>query len=120
MPTELGIQKEILQYLALRKDVTVWRNNTGAHGGVRQNKAGEAKRWFVRYGKVGQADITGLFKPWGTRLEIEVKTPGNGATEKQLAFGDSIREAGGIYMVVRSVEEVREKLDLVISGYAAR
>jgi len=116
MATEAGIQKAVLEYLAMRRDVTCWRNNVGAFGG--QSRQG--KRWWVRFGRVGQADISGLVRPFGVRLEIEVKAPAGGCTENQMAFGDEIKEYGGIWLVVRSVQETEDKLGEAIKEWRAK
>jgi len=108
-PREDGVLKAVTQYLAHRPDVLVWRSNTGAMPNPRGR--------LVRFGVRGSADLTGLLRPSGVRLEIEVKRPGGGKqTDDQAAYEASIRSAGGVYILVRSVEECRAKLDAAIAA----
>jgi hypothetical protein len=93
--SERDIQRGILDALAEIQGVLVWRNNTGT---IKRNGR------FVRFGIVGQGDITGLL-PDGRRLEIEVKTDKGPVSEEQLAFGERMRRHGGVWFVARSVQE---------------
>lgn len=42
----------------------------------------------------------------GRRLEVEVKRPGENATDEQQKFLDAVRGAGGVAFVARCVEDV--------------
>ena len=59
----------------------------------------------------GIADIVGLIKPWGVHLEIEVKAPRGRQLPSQIAHARRISEAGGIYILARSVDEAMRELD---------
>ena len=93
--TEQGLTAAILVALGSRTDCRVWRQNTGvaAYG----HRA-------VRFGVPGQADISGIFAD-GRRIELEVKRPGERTTPEQDRWGAMIVKFGGVYAVVRSVEE---------------
>lgn len=100
---ESVIQTAILGYLNLRGDCMVWRNNTG---GLR-----DAAGRIVRFGFKGSGDILGVIAPSGRFLSVECKRPSGGVLSKeQEAFGAQVRAAGGIYIVARSVDEVRAAL----------
>jgi hypothetical protein len=122
--TETQIVKACLDTLALRYKgiVKAWRNNTG----VAWQPKGKGEFMPVRYGIVGQADITGVVKAdcahalahkhrrfehsIGLRLEIEVKRPGKKPAPAQVLFGKMITDHGGIYIVVHSAEEMEAEL----------
>lgn len=103
-PSESDIQKQILEYLSLRPGV-YWRQNTGAVTAT--DKAGRKR--FIRYGRPGQADITGI-RPHphgiGQRIEIEVKCPGKKQTEAQINFQREIESEGGLYILATDVKDV--------------
>lgn len=93
--SETDLQRAILERLALIPGLVVWRSNTGV------SRSGGR---FVRFGIKGQGDITGLL-PGGKRLELEVKLPGGKVSPEQVEFGARINAAGGLWAVVRSVDE---------------
>lgn len=94
--TEKTIQNSILRYLATVPGLRAWRQNTGvARYGDR----------VIKFGVPGQADITGIYH--GRRLEIECKSPTGRQTPQQAAFQKMIEKHGGIYILARSVEDVR-------------
>ena len=98
------VQAAILGYLAFRGDCFHWRNNTG---GARQ-----ADGSFVRYGTKGAADILAVFAPAGRLVAIECKKPSGGVlSREQRAWGADVEARGGIYIVARSVDEVRAALE---------
>ena len=71
-----------------------WRRNVGA------TVVGDR---FIRYGLPGEADVTGIYD--GLRLEIEVKAGKDKPTPEQLSFLKMIRNAGGIGLICRDVDE---------------
>lgn len=93
--SEHAIQQAILSALGRRRDVRVWRANSGMAFG---------KARAVRFGVPGQADVSGILAG-GCRLELEVKRPGEKPTAQQVLFGEMIRRFGGVWAVVYSVEE---------------
>ncbi len=103
--TERQIQTDILMYLAGRKDIASWRSNTGAaiwHGAKASG--------MVRFGIKGQADITGLIRPTGRFLAIEVKTKTGRQTKDQKRYQAMVTKYGGVYILARSVADVEAGL----------
>ena len=100
MTLERDIQLAIIKYLSTLRWLRFWRQNTGvATFGNRR----------VRFGLVGQADISGIL-PDGRRLEIEVKSEKGKQTREQAWFQAVINKHGGLYILARSVEEVKNGL----------
>jgi hypothetical protein len=109
-PLESAIVRAILDYLRLDGRVLAWRQNTGAAKLV--GKGGRVRP--VRFSQPGAADIQGVITRGPNRgrfIALEVKRPGGVADPHQLAWGAAIEKAGGIYEVVRSVEQVRDVLN---------
>ena len=99
-PSESQIQNEIMREFATRPDMRLWRANVLAarmHGRL------------VRAGVPGQADLSGILAD-GRRLEIEVKSETGRLSEDQKRFGEMITRFGGVYIVARSVKDVRHCL----------
>jgi hypothetical protein len=94
-PTETALVNACLQLLHAH-GIEAWRQNTGAV------KVGTR---FVRFGRPGAADITGILDG-GRRLEIECKVGRNKLSEAQEEFRDMIEARGGVYLCVREVEEL--------------
>ena len=64
----------------------------------------------IHCGPAGWPDIIGYIPPRGRFLGIEVKSPGAKKQEHepgQVKRGEHITDAGGCYLLVRSVEEAR-------------
>ena len=61
----------------------------------------------VRFGVPGQADLTGIL-PDGRRLEVEVKSATGRQSAAQRDFQNLIERFGGLYVLARSVEDVRQ------------
>ena len=117
---ETDLVKQLLQWLKLR-GIDAWRQNAGAMAGEYKGK-----RRFLRFAGVeGISDIIGLVSvnvmplPFGTQagpmtiarfLAIEAKMPGNKPTEKQIAFLEMVRRAGGIGLVVYSLADLESGL----------
>jgi len=99
---ESQVLREILQWLAREHpDYLTWRNSTGAMHGVDTGT-------FVRFGLVGSSDIICVVPPNGRFLGIECKRRNGGVQSKeQKAFQRAVEKRGGIYVLARSVEDVR-------------
>jgi hypothetical protein len=96
---EAPILRDCLKWLHTR-GVFAWRNNTGMYW---------ANGRPVYYGKRGSADILGL-TPDGRFLSIETKRPKGGKqSDKQQEFQAKIEANHGVYLLVRSVEELEEQ-----------
>lgn len=88
MTPEGKIQASVLRYL---REHRIWHFR--ANAGV---------------GPSGLPDIIAIYK--GYFIGLEIKTPTGRPTELQLLMQKSIREAGAISEIVRSVDEVEEIL----------
>lgn len=95
-----------MQYLNLCR-VFCWRNNTG---GMTKQSPGRKPR-TIRFGLVGSADVLGIL-PDGKFIGVECKAPGRGddSTEAQRWFGQRVKEAGGVYIVATSTDDVHQVL----------
>lgn len=112
--SEAVVLKACLDYLTKVRRVRAWRQNSGtaqyaahavpAYGGevIRPRR--------VAFGLRGAADITGIL-PDGRRLEVECKRPGGRQEPHQKKFQAMIEENNGVYILARSADELREKLD---------
>lgn len=98
---EREIQKSIIDYLKLKR-YCFWRQNSGA---MPTSNDGYCTR-FISFGTPGAPDI--FLVKGGKIYGLEVKTPKGKQNDNQIAFQDRFEEAGGIYKVVRSLDDVRE------------
>lgn len=100
--SERDIQTAILLALGARADLCkVARRNRGNA----RRQLGNGREQWIQFGDFpGSADITGILRD-GRRLEVEVKSPIGRQSAEQRAFEQMIREYGGIYVLVRSVDE---------------
>jgi len=98
--TEKHLQNAILRAFGTLPGLRLWRANVGA---------ARVGRRVVRFGIRGQADLTGIV-PDGRRLEIEVKTSTGRQTADQRSFQQMIERFHGIYILARSVDDVRREL----------
>lgn len=105
---ESDILATIMDGLAAKR---IWRKrmNSGAMKG-----AHKGKRWFVRFGEPGMADILATFplRDYGGTevLWIEVKNEIGKTSPDQDAFRKEVEEAGHSYFVARSWDEVETHL----------
>ena len=107
-PTEAQILKAIMKFLAMHPKIAqCWRQNSGTFqernrdGSVRYIRANTAK---------GMSDIMGVLKD-GRTLAIEVKTATGRMRPGQEEFLATIRQAGGVAGVCRSVEDAQALLE---------
>jgi hypothetical protein len=91
-----ALVNEILLTFGSRKDLTLWKNATGAV------KIGER---FLRFGQKGSPDILGL-ADGGTFLGIEVKTGNARQTPEQKLFEAMVFRRRGVYILARCLEDV--------------
>jgi penicillin-binding protein-related factor A (putative recombinase) len=92
---EKTIQNAIEEYLTLKRHC-FWRNNSGAL----PTKSGG----FVRFGSVGTPDICLVYK--GQFFGLEVKQPKGKQSIGQKDFQKRLTDAGGIYRIVTSIDDV--------------
>ena len=96
--SEKHIQKAILDYLAYKK-IFHYRQNSGAF----KTESGG----YMRTASVsGLPDIVAIKD--GIYIGLEVKTATGRQSEEQREIQDRITAAGGLYLVVRSVDDVRK------------
>ena len=120
---EKTIQSAIQEFLELQEELGLLvyqKNNTGA---VRIERPG-AKSSFMRFGKKGSPDFlvwrfrelriaaldhdTINFQAFLETLFIEVKTDVGKQSDAQRVFQQKVEKLGGIYLVVRSLDDVKK------------
>ena len=111
---EGAIVKAILGYLAAER-ILAFRNNTGA-----MQAEYKGKKRFMRFGTPGMSDILAFprfpFNPpvKGLSIErpfwIEVKTEDGKQSDLQKSFQALVEGHGHRYVVVRSIEDLKEAL----------
>lgn len=93
-----ALVRSALEELAIH-GYTAWKNNTGA----KKTESGA----FIKYGKVGSADILLILPPWGRHIECEAKTGKAVQNNNQKIHGDLVvRRNGGAYIVFYNVPEL--------------
>ena len=96
--SEKHIQKTILDYLAFKK-IFHYRQNSGAF----KTESGG----YMRTASVsGLPDIVAIKD--GIYIGLEVKTATGRQSEEQREIQNRITAAGGLYLVVRSLDDVRK------------
>lgn len=113
---------ELLHY-GLPADATFWAVPNGGSRSQFTAKNGktfslEAKRLKDEGVKSGVSDLMILWK--GRLLCLEVKTEKGRQSPAQKEWERTITECGGLYRVVRSVDDVREFLSMAIPTFKAR
>ncbi len=103
--SESHIQDAIRLALGREAELVLWRNNCGY----------DAER-RVRYGVAspGGADLIGMFR--GRFVAVEIKTPIGRQSKEQREFQALIERKGGIYVVLRSVEQALTWLEEMKHG----
>ncbi len=96
-----ALVNEILATFGSRRDLTLWKNATGAV------KLGDR---FLRYGLKGSPDIIGI-QDGGRFIGIEVKTGQARQTPEQKLFEAMLFRRRGLYILARSVDDVKNALD---------
>jgi len=124
--SERDILNAIIREYGTRQDMRIWRNNSGGavpwetvSRSVKLLEVGRVREAIsvlrsrsVSFGVPGQADITGLIAG-GRRLEIECKTDSGRQSEDQKNYETMIDKFGGLYVLARSVEDVRTALNSI-------
>src|SRR3990167_6629608 len=96
---EGSLQRTIIEYLRLRR-IFHYRQNTGA---FKTERGG-----FYRFGVSGAPDIVVVVN--GRYIGLEVKMGRNKQSIAQKKFQQELEQAGGLYWLVHSLEDVIEKL----------
>ncbi len=90
-----------LRWLRMSR-IFAWRNNTG----VLLDRTGRP----VLFGLKGSSDILGVLPPNGRMFGVECKV-NRPVTVEQQAFLDEINHAGGLAVVVRSLNELIAEIE---------
>jgi hypothetical protein len=99
--TETALMRDILVAVNRLPQGLFWRVNVGL-GASPDGR-------MTRYGLAGQADIAGILN--GQHVEIEVKTPTGRQSRQQVRWQRAVERAGGVYVLVRSVDEALSALE---------
>lgn len=109
--TEAAIQKTCLQWLRFWGAVAI-RVNSGAR--VIPETKTTKRRYLKSNDQPGCSDVL-VCLPDGAFAALEVKKPGEDPTPDQQAFLDKVTKAGGLALVVHSLDELKQLLQL--EGY---
>lgn len=125
--SEAQLQADVLRYLASR-GLFVWRNNTGSVSGI----VASIERALIKalpycarvitlilapfkrgidFGLPGSADVLVILPPDGRFLAIECKSPSGVQSEKQRRYQAAVERSGGLYILARSVDDVRRRIE---------
>lgn len=104
-PSEAQIELAVLDYLVRARRLMAWKNQTSGFFDTKRNRF---RKHISPYARNGVPDIICVI--YGLFVGFEVKKKGNGQTESQISFESDLRKAGGLYYLVRSVEEVDSAL----------
>ncbi len=96
--TESQLQDAIRLALGQVPGLALWRNNSGV---------AEIRGYKVRFGVAnpGGGDLVGWYR--GRWVEVEIKTETGRQSPEQRQREQLVRAAGGIYIVLRSVDAAR-------------
>jgi hypothetical protein len=94
---------DILLAIGSRPDVRVWKNATGV---------AKIDDRVIKFGLKGSADILGILAPSGRFLAIECKVGRDTQSPYQKNFQLMIETMGGLYILARSVSDVKTALPL--------
>jgi hypothetical protein len=91
--------RTIMHFLDVHR-IFHWRNNSGTS--VREYKG---KRHYIRFGTLGAPDIFALHG--GHIYGIEVKGSDGFQSQHQVEFQHEFEKAGGVYILARSIEDIK-------------
>lgn len=103
--SEKEIQKAIISYLEYRPDAYFVRNNSFAGSFQRAN----GSRGWIKNNKPGAPDLILCFK--GKWIGLEIKCLGGKQSELQKQAEQEIIKAGGVYKIIRDLEEIKILLE---------
>jgi hypothetical protein len=98
-PSEREIQKQVIEWLRYQRNIYFMRNNTGS---FRITRKDGSVGWCVN-GKRGSPDI--ILCKGGEFIGLEIKTQYGRVSCEQRQAEKDIKQAGGKYFVIRSLEE---------------
>lgn len=91
-------------------ELVLWRNNVG------QMIDKDGRRVVFGVGGKGAADLLGMFN--GRFVAVEIKTPIGRQSPEQKLFQQLVEKRGGVYVLLRSVEEARRWVETMRSKAA--
>lgn len=97
---EAPVLHDCLRWLK-KRGIFAWRNNSGTLWTNGQP---------VSFGYPGSSDILGIL-PTGQMLAIECKSPTGRQSAKQKQFEERVRANNGVYLLVRSVDDLERGLN---------
>lgn len=97
-PDEMEFLDALKLGLGAHPSLRWWRQNCGAV--PIRNLAGKVERYFHAGPPTGAADLSGIVRPEGWRLEVELKSPKGRRSPEQIAWGEFITTSGGVYALV--------------------
>lgn len=103
---EKDLQKSIIEYLSYRKDVYFVRNNSFAGNFLRK----DGSKGYIKNNKAGSPDILICYR--GEFIGCEIKNEKGKMSELQEEAKKSLEEAGGRYIIVRSINDVIDLLKI--------
>lgn len=108
--TESQLQDAIRLELGRTGEIVLWRNNCGV---------AEMRGHTVRFGvgSPGGSDLIGVYR--GRAVFVEIKTATGRQSPEQKLFQQLVERHGGIYVVLRSVDDARAWLAALRSEVAA-
>ena len=114
MTPEGKVQKECINYLAeleFKGKLMSWRQN---NVGIWDAKANAYRKSGIGSRK-GVPDIMACLPPHGRMLAVEVKGPNGVQSGAQQGFERDIARMGGVYLLVKDVQELKNALAGLIS-----
>lgn len=94
---ESDVLRDVLLYVGNLPDALFYRNNSGALPTL-------SGRW-VSFGLTGSGDVQGCYR--GRAVSIETKSSAGEQRQSQVRFQSAWERAGGLYILARSVADVR-------------
>lgn len=116
MTPEGSVKNSICSYLEFRRDVFFWSQESV---GQWDKKKKLFRKKNSKYQRNGIPDILCMIRV-GTLppifIGLEVKAGKNKQTESQIQFEKDYKQFGGLYFVVRNVEETKNALEISIKA----
>lgn len=94
-PDELEFMDRLKLRLGAHPSLRWWRQNVGSVP-VR-NERGKVMRVFHAGPPNGASDLSGIVRPEGWRLEVELKSATGSRSPEQIRWADFITTSGGVY-----------------------
>jgi hypothetical protein len=96
------------EHKQLKNDALEWLATAGYFAWPNETGGAYVKGSFIRYGKKGSGDIIAVIQ--SRHCEFEAKTGGGEQSKAQKIHQQMVEKHGGLYLVFRSVEDLRQQL----------